>query len=189
MPGWPSSNWLQSGHNQHWVWAQPKLSLGTTNIESGLKQPLLSLARQGTSPQYQFRYLDLVVWYWYSICQTQPSHIQIARRQCCLNLAWAEQPTLVLLQRPVFWLIPACLPTHCSVARASVMTNDVSCSLWPVIGPRSDDSPPSCHRVMITSINPTRSQLHSLCSHKYEITVAEAWIFRHSGLTCFWMGK
>ena len=61
--GRPSSNWLQSGHNQHWVWAQPKLSLGTTNIESGLKQPLLSLARQGTSPQYQNRYLDLVVWY------------------------------------------------------------------------------------------------------------------------------
>ena len=68
MPGRPSSNWLESGHNQHWVW---------------LQQPLLSLARQGPSPQYQKRYLDLVVWYWYSICQTQPNHIQIVRRQCC----------------------------------------------------------------------------------------------------------
>ena len=45
---------------------------------------LLELLRQGTSPQYQNRYLDLVVWY--SICQTQPNHIQIVRRQCCLSL-------------------------------------------------------------------------------------------------------
>ena len=29
-------------------------------------------------PQFQNRYLDLVVWYWYSICQTQPNHIHLS---------------------------------------------------------------------------------------------------------------
>ena len=40
--------------------------------------------RQGTSPQYQNRYLDLVVWY--CICQTQPNYIQLVRRRCCLGM-------------------------------------------------------------------------------------------------------
>ena len=42
-----------------------------------------AIHRQGTSPQYQNRYLDLVVWH--SICQTQPNLIQRVRRQCCLG--------------------------------------------------------------------------------------------------------
>ena len=28
-----------------------------------------SVTRQGTSSQYQYCYLDLVIWYWYTICQ------------------------------------------------------------------------------------------------------------------------
>ena len=36
---------------------------------------------QGTSPQYQNRYLDLVVWYFVSSSKS----IQIVRRQCCLS--------------------------------------------------------------------------------------------------------
>ena len=38
------------------------------------------VSRQGTSSQYQFCYLDLVIWYYLSTNSTQ-----IVRRQCCLD--------------------------------------------------------------------------------------------------------
>ena len=50
------------------------------------------MARQGTSSQYQYCYLDLVIWFCLSlfvtICQlNQFNSIQIVRRQCCLSMA------------------------------------------------------------------------------------------------------
>ena len=38
--------------------------------------------RQGTSSQYQYCYLDLVIWY--SLFVSSTNSIQIVRRQCCL---------------------------------------------------------------------------------------------------------
>ena len=40
--------------------------------------------RQGTSSQYQYCYLDLVIWYW-SLFVSSTNSIQIVRRQWCLG--------------------------------------------------------------------------------------------------------
>ena len=39
--------------------------------------------RQGTSPQLNIR-IDIWILLSDTICQTQPNHLQIVRRQCCL---------------------------------------------------------------------------------------------------------
>ena len=64
------------------------LSLGTTNIESGFSNHCWVWLDK--APRLSIR-IDICIllsdtvkiWYWYSICQTQPNHIQIVRRQCC----------------------------------------------------------------------------------------------------------
>ena len=59
------------------------------------------IGRQGTSPKYQIRYLS------HTICQIQPNHLQIVRRQCCLDLGYKANPSHALcsLELEHTWLL------------------------------------------------------------------------------------
>ena len=59
----------------------PSLHITDSELSS---TKLLGSSRQGTSPQYQYRYLDLVIWYW-SVFVSSTNSIQIARWQSCLG--------------------------------------------------------------------------------------------------------
>ena len=59
----------------------PSLHITDSELSS---TKLIGSSRQGTSSQYHYRYLYLVIWYW-SVFVSSTNSIQIVRRQCCLG--------------------------------------------------------------------------------------------------------